>query len=206
MNTKNAAIIAALLFANYGVGSDIGKTSDKYDIDPTPAGWTFAIWGLIYGLIILHVNKLDTKYLAATTALNIAWLYLFSKANKSANYLPYCAVVLATLCALNWKWCLQHKETASVIGIYAAWTTAATLLNGGLTYKYTYQRGEPTWVGPAFVAVVGSVLALKRKTLPVSVPATWLWASAGIYSAKKLTTEPMLTGAMSALALLTRLR
>src|SRR5690554_1411238 len=57
----NTATLLITLLINYLVGANdltgasVGEISDKYDNLFTPAGYAFAIWGVIYFLLIVFV-------------------------------------------------------------------------------------------------------------------------------------------------------
>ena len=57
----NALIITIIMIIfNYLLGGDIKTTSDKYKLDITPAPFTFAIWGVIYGLLLyISITKIN---------------------------------------------------------------------------------------------------------------------------------------------------
>jgi len=71
-------------------GSTVADVSDKYPTLFTPAGFAFAIWGLIYGATLLYAvsallpSQLDVRlhdrvapWLLATNVLSSLWLLCF---------------------------------------------------------------------------------------------------------------------------------
>ena len=88
-------------------------------------------------------------------------------------------ILLAVLC---FKWTLDYPETALFIGIYAAWTIAASLLNIGIWYQYAETDNKKLDIVPVLGVVAGATYLLADSKVPVSVPATWAWASIAIAS------------------------
>lgn len=151
----NVVAIVATIFVNYLAnalpinGKTTGEISDQFEVLFVPAGYVFAIWGLIYlGLIGFAIyqalpsqreNPLLRKvgYLfALSCAANIAWLFLW-------HYEVFPATVLAMLILLTSliaiyvrlgsgsvtlskveKWLVQFP-----FSIYLAWITVATISN-----------------------------------------------------------------------------
>mmetsp|Transcript_36234 Transcript_36234/g.31970 ORF Transcript_36234/g.31970 Transcript_36234/m.31970 type:complete len:308 (-) Transcript_36234:242-1165(-) len=64
-------VFGVALYFNYGAATgqfsdkDVGEVSDEYNLEITPASWTFSIWGFIYtwqAIWIIYVLYLTCKY------------------------------------------------------------------------------------------------------------------------------------------------
>ena len=129
-------------------GIETGAISDKYPTHITPAGFAFAIWGLIYlGMLVFSLYQalpsnaakfrgLRRIYILSCVA-NGAWLYVWSQEMMVVS-LGIIIVLLLTLAVINVK--LRATETIAEywlakvpFGIYFGWVTAAAILNATVT-------------------------------------------------------------------------
>jgi len=85
-----------------GFNSSIGDISDAYELDITPSGWAFSIWGVIYvwqALWLIYgwsfvfrpkstktVPLLTYVLFSISCLLNIGWLYSFSNYEVSISF------------------------------------------------------------------------------------------------------------------------
>ena len=99
------------VFINYWSSSDnasdlelqpVGNVSDKYPLDVTPAGWTFAIWGVIYVWQLLWllygwrfvlrpssariIPLLTYVLFSVSCLLNIGWIYAFTNEQLALSF------------------------------------------------------------------------------------------------------------------------
>ena len=164
-------------------------------IDPPiqPAGYAFAIWGLIYGWLIVSAvfgiwkrgtdpawNTMRTP-LIISLALGTPWLWVATQSAIAATALIFAMAVPAILAMLRAprddRW-LARKP----VSIYAGWLTAASFVSLGSTMAgYGIVLGSLGW------AYLGIILAL-IVTLSVQIKApyarayglTVVWALIGI--------------------------
>ncbi|MFT6983972.1 MAG: hypothetical protein ACJAUD_002752 [Crocinitomicaceae bacterium] len=151
-------VLAVLIFWNYysntGVidGKTVGSVSDKYDNLFTPAGYAFAIWGIIYlGLIVLAFYMLITAFrdddsgnfiLKAAPPLILAhigngtwlWFWLHEEVAVSIFVMLFILITLiAAVLRLNMeRWDAPTKFMAFVwwpIDLYFGWICVATIAN-----------------------------------------------------------------------------
>lgn len=150
--------LAGLIYWNYysntGVvdGKTVGSVSDKYDNLFTPAGYAFAIWGIIYlGLIVLAFYMVYRSFIrsksaefvtkAAPTLIlahfsNAAWLWFWLKEETGITVF----IMVFTLTMLTWtvirldmqRWDAPLKFIAFVwwpVDLYMGWISVATIAN-----------------------------------------------------------------------------
>jgi tryptophan-rich sensory protein len=155
MNEKirqTLVIIATIgvIFVNYlATTSQIGGVtpsyiSEKYPTSITPAGYAFAIWGLIYlGMIAFSIyqalpskterfSKIRTFYILSCVA-NTTWIYVWHHEMLVASLLAM-LTLLGSLALINIK--LMDSETFAEkllaklpFSIYFGWVTVASILN-----------------------------------------------------------------------------
>ena len=103
-------ILLALIYWNYYSNTGainhqtVGDVSDKFDNLFTPAGYAFAIWGLIYlGLLVLGVY----------------WIYLAFKKDEDTRSIVYAAptLILAHFGNGMWLWFWLNEATGSALMI-----------------------------------------------------------------------------------------
>jgi hypothetical protein len=133
-------------------GNTIGSISDRYDTLFTPAGYAFAIWGIIYllwiGFIVFQLSVVFKKnadtdfimqigpWLLINSFANIAWIFAWVYESIGLS-LVLMLVILTSLIVmiirLNMeRWDAPWKIIAFVwwpICIYAGWIAVATIAN-----------------------------------------------------------------------------
>lgn len=181
-------------------GVTTGAMSGRYDVPFTPAGFVFAIWGLIYlgllGFTLYQAFAASDRLVAVraayvfTAVANGAWLVFWHHGQLVASQV----VMLALLASLFWiRECLQATPARSVLErvlldwpmrLYLGWIALATLANLGPVVLY----GPPAALGVdpvgwslvmAIVVVAWGVFATRRyrDAIPLLVIA---WAGWGI--------------------------
>ncbi|MBN8783113.1 MAG: hypothetical protein J0G98_08615 [Terrimonas ferruginea] len=154
------AIVAQIILA-YGTQSqlinenNVGDVSDRYDSFFTPAGFTFAIWGVIYTALLAftirhlivaftkpydHPGNVDIRkaggWFIVNNLLTIGWLIVWT----SGNVAVAAALILGqlvTLIAIHGQLHIhQPNETAGSkvftqfpLSIYLGWISIATIAN-----------------------------------------------------------------------------
>lgn len=154
----NTAVILAVIFWNYlsntGLIHDntVGGLSQEYANLFTPAGYAFAIWGIIFlGLLVLGVNQIiwafgggdasDTilqigPWLTLANLGNAAWLWFWLTEQTGLSVLVMLLILFSLLQAvirLNMeRWDAPFREIATVwwpISLYSGWIAVATIAN-----------------------------------------------------------------------------
>ncbi len=135
--------------------ADVGEVSDRYESLFTPAGITFAIWGVIYTALLgfciyhlisayrqsaLHQSNIDLSKIGGWFLFNnlftIAWLLLWTNAQIAAS-LVMIALQLITLIVMNLRLGIHDPQlnagskifTQFPLSIYFAWIAIATIAN-----------------------------------------------------------------------------
>ena len=205
-------------------GLNTGAISDNFKVYFVPAGYVFAIWGLIYLLLIifaiyqaLPAQKTNPRlrrigYLFALSCVaNIVWLFLW-------HYEIFPLTLLAMLALL---FCLiaiyirletgvsrvSTGETWAVrltFSIYLGWITVATAANITDVLDYIKWNGwgisPVVWTMIVLAAVVVIAAAMSFTRRDIAYQLVILWALAGI--AIKQATQPVVaTSAWVALLL-----
>ncbi|MCW4035115.1 MAG: tryptophan-rich sensory protein [Candidatus Bathyarchaeota archaeon] len=179
--------------------------SDMYLTKVTPAGFTFAIWGIIYVLLAVFViyqflpnkNKSFIRTIgwmfALSSALNIFWLFLWHY-NLVTYSLLLMFGLLATLIGIYRKLDIGKAEVSLTerlcvhlpFSVYLGWISIATIANVSVALTAVSWDGfglqEQTWA--VLIIAVALVLTLTmlllRKDFAFSLVV--IWALVGIMS------------------------
>jgi len=176
----------------------MGFTADQLpypQIDPPvqPAGYAFAIWGLIYSWLVVSAvfgvwkRRSDAAWdhvrapLMISLAVGTPWLAI---ANASAVwatitiFIMSAAAIVALIRAPKVDgWWLQAP-----VGIYAGWLTAASFVSLGSTAAgYGIALGSLGWAYLAIILALGVTLAvIARKPTAPEYGITVIWALIGL--------------------------
>lgn len=166
-------------------GTTVGGLARKVDLWIMPAGYVFAIWGVIYIALAIWLFRfclagpsrkrlgflpftLSGLLFVATCCLNIAWLALW---HMERNF--WALVIILILTVLAWMLYALVRRDATKAGtptaaktldwiplsIYASWLSVATLVNAGYMVVAGHKVGSAVQ-GFATVIVVGALLAV----------------------------------------------
>jgi hypothetical protein len=172
-------IVFNYLAASGALGVETGAVSDKYPTRITPAGYAFAIWGLIYfGIAVFSVYQALTANAArfrsirsvyiTSCAANCAWLYFW---HQEAIVVSVAVIflLLGTLAFINVK--LHTTETLGEFwlakfpfGIYFGWVTAAAIVNTAVALVYLNVQ-----VSDSVAATLGASLVLIAAALGIII-------------------------------------
>ena len=166
-------------------GTTVGGLARKVDLWIMPAGYVFAIWGIIYIALAIWLFRfclagpsrkrlgflpftLSGLLFVATCCLNIAWLALW---HMERNF--WALVTILILTVLVWMLYALVRRDATKAGtptaakaldwiplsIYASWLSVATLVNAGYMVVAGHKVGNAVQ-GFATIIVVGALLAV----------------------------------------------
>ena len=166
-------------------GTTVGGLARKVDLWIMPAGYVFAIWGVIYIALAIWLFRfclagpsrkrlgflpftLSGLLFVATCCLNIAWLALW---HMERNF--WALVIILILTVLAWMLYALVRRDATKAGtptaakaldwiplsIYASWLSVATLVNAGYMVVAGHKVGSAVQ-GFATIIVVGALLAV----------------------------------------------
>ncbi len=199
-------------------GLGTGTISDSFHVYFVPAGYVFAIWGIIYiGLIAYAIyqalpSQKENPRLQATGwwvvlggLANIAWIFLWHY-EKFVGTLVAMLFLLATLIVVYLRLGINRfkvspGETWAVrvpFSIYLGWITVATIANISDVLDYLkwdrFGLSQSTWMVIVLAAVVliTGLMSFLRKDIAYAL--VILWALAGI--AAKFPAEGVVTVAV----------
>ena len=189
------------------LGRQTGSISDNLPNAFVPAGFTFAIWGVIFlGLIAFALwqgrtdrrgPRLDAVFwpFLLVNLLNVGWLLTW----HSLAYGPSVVVMLALLGSLIWLYLtlarldLRGAEQfwlGAPVSLYLGWITVATaanvtayLVSAGYPSSFL-GLGAPTWSALLVVVagLVGAWLLWRRRDWVFG--AALVWSFWGVYAAR----------------------
>ncbi|RBP99308.1 TspO/MBR family protein [Bifidobacterium xylocopae] len=188
-------------------GTTTGGIAHEADVWFMPAGWAFAIWGLIYiGLAVwliryciagpdrkgegMRVMSLKGFLFVLTCIFNIAWLALWHSKNFTVSL-----IVILVLTALTWYlYALTRRtddrmDTPKVLStldwaplsLYAAWLSVASVLNA--FYDAEIVSGGISHVLQAFAVVILLGLLLLLAFLMEQKAKDWVFGLVIFWSA-----------------------
>lgn len=203
-------------------GRGTGEVSAFYPTLVTPAGYVFAIWGLIYIALLAYSVAQFLQPLAADTlpealawplivsnVANVVWLLLW----QSLNIFWTVPVMLVLLASLVVAYRISRRDrpgspsamerwaVRAPLGLYLGWISVATIANisAALYAAHWGEWGMPAaWWG-VIVLAVGAALAflgLVRESDGVFA-GVFAWAFAGIAVATSSSLVRMVAGALA---------
>lgn len=185
-------------------GKNTGQISDQYPTLVTPAGYVFAIWGLIYILLFVFVafqvlpSRRDKAFqkevgvlFALSNVFNVVWLLLWQYGFVSLSVLPMFALLatlIATYLRLNiGKSDVSLKEKLSVhlpFSVYLGWITIATVADVAAALVSVpwdgFGIGSATWaiLVVAITLIITLLVILTRRDIAYGI--VIIWALIGI--------------------------
>jgi hypothetical protein len=199
-------------------GQMTSTISDRFHVYVIPAGYVFAIWGVIYVLLgaftvwqALPRNREDATlrslgYLPALSGvLNTVWLLLFQY-EVFALTVPLMVALLVTLIAIHLRlW--DHRDTLhgttywtvrAPWSVYLGWITVATIANvaqAGAALGFNGFGIDPVLIAAA-VLLVGTAIAVTfmARFRDVAYGLVIVWAYAGVV-AKESAVAPVAVAA-----------
>jgi len=206
-------ILAVTLVVNYMAGTgginDIGtgEVSGMYPTLFTPAGFTFAIWSVIYLLnisfvitnLVLVFRKPErfqaplVKLFIGICIVNTAWIFAWHYDYILVSVFIMLAILVQLITAfiIVQNSTVKGFETALAkinFGVYLGWISVATIANLSvqLSGKANTDWGQPdliwTWVVIATAVVLAVFLLLRFKSFAYGLVIAW--ALYGIFSAR----------------------
>lgn len=220
MDTKKKIGLNAIFFiltlvvntlGGLGIINDMSQSdvSDKYFTLITPAGFTFSIWSVIYGLIavslvVLYLRRETSYYQRAldkitplfilTSVLNMAWIVLFSYelVELSTLFIFAYTIVLALICkqllAINDG---KHFLLPLTFGLNTGWLMIATVVNVASSLVKLEWNGfglsDDLWGMIILLVAILIVIFVTTQTQNAAIPLPIAWAYFGIH--QSLATE-----------------
>ena len=205
----------AMLLVNYLAtalplgGRSTGEISDNYPNLFAPAGYAFAIWGLIYTLLAIYVGyqflqKDDiltsriNRLFILNAIFNAGWLFAwhYDVIWLSVVLMLGLLITLIKIADILRQSALTKKERFLVrlpFSVYFGWITVATIANITILLKSLSWNGfglsESVWT--IIVLLVGAVIGLWRTIHDRNIPyiLVFIWAYGAILSKHLSTSE-----------------
>jgi hypothetical protein len=203
----NTVVIALVIFWNYysntgNIGSaTVGELSDKYANLFTPAGYAFAIWGIIFlGLIVLAVNQLRLAFsnnqtddsierigpwLILANIGNGAWLWFWLNEQTGISVLVMFTILFSLMQAVLRLGIGSRKVANSTlvatwwpIGIYTGWISVATIANitaylAKIEWSFLFTELQWTFIMISIAAILNLFMVLKKNMTSFGVVGIW---------------------------------
>lgn len=184
------------------------EVSDKYTTLITPKGFAFAIWGVIYSLVLAtlvyfffqrsnpevgELIRLTSTLFIVSSVFNVLWIISFSyeKLGISTVFIFGILYSLMTIIARIYEFRANFPTTLAgfAFTLYASWVFIATILNISLYLVSKdwdgFNVSESVWtiiiLAAAIVLVAGYLFLYQNAAFPLAIA----WAFFGIYSAYK---------------------
>jgi translocator protein len=197
-------IVVSGLGGSGAVGESIGVVANAYDTPLLAAGWTFAIWALIYAGFFAYavyqllpaqrsreVHRRTGWWMAASAVFNAAWILAFSTRLILLAELLIIAL-LVTLAVVFGR--LSREPAADLrervlfrgpVALYTGWVSLATVLGTAATGVWAGLPGTNTLAVIAAVVVLLAAAAIVAwvvlsGTAIVGYAVATVWALAGI--------------------------
>ena len=185
-------------------GRTTAQVSDLYSNPFTPAGYVFAIWGIIYALLLVFViyqalpkqkNKSFQKQIGAlfmlSSIFNVVWLFLWQYDYITLSVAVMFAL-LATLIAIYLRLSIGKSNAPLTeklcvhlpFSVYIGWITIASIANVAAALVSVGWNGfglsAETWaiVAMSIALIVTLVVIVARRDIAYSLVV--VWALAGI--------------------------
>ena len=205
----NTVMLLVVLAMNYLAnalpiaGVTPAQVSDMFPTLFTPAGFTFAIWGVIY-LLLIGFAIYQIKFLGKEVPLflqKIGWLFVLSCAANAGWLLAFhhlqmglsmlvMLVLLGSLLAIYLRLETEGRAQFWLVrlpfSVYLGWICVATIANASILLSHLGWNGEPggpqLWTVAVIAAAVaiGLLALLKRRDFGLAF--VIVWALFGIYS------------------------
>jgi translocator protein len=213
-------------FFNIGVNSVAGITA-KYDSLFTPAGYTFAIWGVIYLALIAYcvvqllpsqTNHLAyerlNKYVRFSAIAGIAWQIAFRYDKIAISvFIIFLMLIAAVIQFVRAHFTVNKRNFSSwfivPFSLYLGWLCVAVVANVSIllvAINWNHAQMEPsTWVVIMLAIVLLITQSLSINFRDFVLPLVIVWASIGIWVALKnrdITTSHACMGAAVAALLI----
>lgn len=222
-----AQVVAAAM-PSFGIGTPIGERSDAFRTLITPAGWAFAIWGVLYAGSFAFAayqalaSQKDNRFLAVLrwpaagaflgNALWATYVELFDLSMISVGVILFTLGCLLTgfrhIAGWQGRLSVADRWCAAVpISALAAWLSAATIVNLAASLRFHGIEADSATapiVSAGVIALGGAIagVALARSRGNPAFALVFFWALAGVYGAGGQVSRLVAIGAIVA-ALLT---
>ncbi len=197
-------VVNGLASASVLGGKTTAEISNQYFTLITPAGYVFAIWGIIYALLAIFLvyqalpsqrsspfQRQVSALFILSCGLNVGWIFLWQY-DYIALSVPFIVALWATLAAIYLrlkigKSSIQLREKAFVqlpFSVYFGWITVAMFAGGAAALSYAglvkWTSADAIWgilLAAAVLVISLAVIAARRD---VAYGLVIIWAFVGI--------------------------
>jgi hypothetical protein len=203
------AIVANVVFnvvSSWSHSLNVADTSARFPSLFTPAGYTFAIWAVIYGATVAYgvlaitPAQLDVRlhdrvapWLLVMNVLSMLWIGLFTSEQLGPSVLIILAMLTASFLAYSIASDHVHREGLSQwwrapFALWLGWLIVATLANlslalvaaGGTDSAFA----SPVWACAMLIVAAVAALGVNMVYGDAVVPLVVSWAATGIAVAR----------------------
>ena len=191
--------VTLLTVISNALGGNIKEISDKYNITITPAGYTFSIWGLIYGLLVYVTFTNYKQFLHTQTQygsifslfvfsaiLNALWIQAWGKSLELSSVILILLAIVLIIITVELNKAGVDKLLIYTFGIYTAWAIVASLINFS-TFLVNKDILDNKTVKLMVVGILTIIPFLLKEVFKdilgdaiVPMLLTFIWASLGI--------------------------
>ncbi|MEO1639935.1 MAG: hypothetical protein AAFU41_11905 [Pseudomonadota bacterium] len=182
-----------------------------------PAGYAFAIWGLIYAWLVVSAvfgviaRRTDAIWdrargpLIISLAVGTPWLAI---ANESAVWATFTIFIMAAAAIAALLRAPAHDRwwLRAPVSIYAGWLTAASFVALGSTAAgYGLIMDQVVWAYAGILGALAVAVPVTLKTASPGYPLTVIWALVGIVVANSTALLPVSAVAAAGIVILSAL-
>jgi Ca2+/Na+ antiporter len=187
-------------------GQTTAEISDRFDVYFVPAGYVFAIWGVIYLALIAYsiyqalpaqrehprLRRIGWPYVVSCAA-NVAWLFLWHYEIFRWTIVAMAALLLLLIAIyLILDIGRSRVSTAETwlaripFSIYLGWITVATIANAASLLDYLNWSGwgiAPEWwavIMLVVAAIIATLVSLTRGDVAYILVIVWAFAGIGV--------------------------
>jgi hypothetical protein len=203
----NFVIVLGVIFWNYWSntgainGNTVGGLSDKYANLFTPAGYAFAIWGIIFlGLLVLTINQLVLAFknsqhsdsilqigpwLSIANIGNAAWLWFWLHEQIGLSVMIMLVILFSLIQVIlrtnMERWDAPLKVITTVwwpICLYSGWIAVATIANvsawlASMDWSLLFTEVQWTVIMMSVAGVLNLVMIYKRNMREFATVGIW---------------------------------
>jgi hypothetical protein len=203
------AIVANVVFnvvSSWSHSLNVADTSARFPSLFTPAGYTFAIWAVIYGATVaygvlaitpaqLEVRLHDrvAPWLLLTNVLSMLWMGLFTSEQMGPSVLVILAMLTSSF--LAYSIANEHLQSEGLsqwwrapFALWLGWLAVATLANLSLAFVAAGGMdsvfASPIWACVMLIVAAAAALGVNMVYGDAVVPLVVSWAATGIAVAR----------------------
>lgn len=203
----NFVIVLAVIYWNYWSntgainGKTVGGISDNYPNLFTPAGYAFAIWGIIFiGLLVLTINQLFLAFkdsdrsdsilqigpwLSIANIGNAAWLWFWLHEQAGISVIVMLVILFSLIQVIlrtnMERWDAPFKVIATVwwpICLYSGWIAVATIANvsawlANMDWAPLFTEVQWTIIMMSIAGVLNLLMIYKRNMREFAAVGIW---------------------------------